>query len=258
MSLLTETVEALAVALPPGESLRTTCPKCAAPEKAFSITRTERGLLFKCFRASCGWHGRLTEDPTSWHPERIKRQVKPAAPEVRFLPFPAEIESWFPLTAAERTKYDIHYCDNDAVLYRFYGDGQEGSVFRWYDGRVPKCKRYGPAPYAYYYGRAAPPNVCILVEDCLSAAVIHATLGCAALALLGTTLTPATLAGLSDYILMLDPDAAALTYRYCQMYNGLVHRLVPAIPPADPKDMKREDLREFVSEILASEAWNKN
>lgn len=255
MSLLTEAVEAFAVALPVGESLRTTCPKCCAPEKSFGITRTSAGLLFKCFRASCGWHGRLGGGAWDSVP---KPRCKPTAPVVSFLPFPAEIDSWFPLTGAERTEYDIHYCDNDAVLYRFYENDQEGSVFRWYDGRSPKCKRYGPARYAYYRPSHPDQRVCILVEDCLSAAVIHATLGCAALALLGTTLTPAVFVAQSDYILMLDPDAASLTYRYCQMYNGLVRRLVPAVPPADPKDMKREDLRALVSEVLASEAWNKN
>ncbi len=59
-----------------GDSRRTSCPFCGSAERTFSVTRAAHGVLYNCYRSSCGAAGFL---PTAGE----LLQPAPAEPELR-------------------------------------------------------------------------------------------------------------------------------------------------------------------------------
>tara|TARA_X000001388_G_scaffold17449_3_gene10810 strand:+ start:2663 stop:3511 length:849 start_codon:yes stop_codon:yes gene_type:complete len=85
------------------------------------------------------------------------------------------------------------------------------AVGRTTTNKIPKWKRYGNSdmPYVCGYGMDAL-NVCIVVEDAISAYIVHQYTGATGVALLGTTLTEGYKQYLDRYakiIVALDRDA---------------------------------------------------
>jgi hypothetical protein len=87
--------------------------------------------------------------------------------------------------------------------------------------RLPKWKRYGKSdlPYSHGYG-----NVAVVVEDCVSAAVVGNDVWCG-VAVLGTSLSESHkkyLAQFSTAIIALDPDALPKTLDMAKELRGYV------------------------------------
>jgi hypothetical protein len=87
-------------------------------------------------------------------------------------------------------------------------------------GVIPKWKRYGTARTAYVVGDA---DIAVVVEDCISAAVVD-TLGGTGFALLGTALLEEHKQLLAKYrkvVVALDPDAMSKTLVYTRELKAI-------------------------------------
>ena len=109
--------------------------------------------------------------------------------------------------------------------------------------RLPKWKRYGKSglPYAYGSGKVA-----VVVEDCISAAVVGNDVWCG-VAVLGTSLSDSHkryLAQFSTAIIALDPDALPKTLMMAKELRGFVDdvrvlRLTDDLKYGNPTDFEK-------------------
>jgi hypothetical protein len=108
--------------------------------------------------------------------------------------------------------------------------------------RIPKWKRYGKSylPYVSGCGKTA-----VVVEDCVSAAVVGDSDGCVGVAVLGTSLSTGHKEYLSQFstaIIALDPDALPKTLQFAKELRGYVDtvkvlRLTDDLKYQEPSDM---------------------
>jgi len=108
--------------------------------------------------------------------------------------------------------------------------------------RIPKWKRYGKSylPYVSGCGKTA-----VVVEDCVSAAVVGDNDGCVGVAVLGTSLSTGHKEYLSQFstaIIALDPDALPKTLQFAKELRGYVDtvkvlRLTDDLKYQEPSDM---------------------
>ncbi len=230
--------------LAPGQSERSRCPKCAATEASFVVTKLDDGsLAWICHRASCGYRGRRTSAATSEDYQPCARR-----PEDAFVP---EV-NLDPSSLVNGMMYDTLSGGYYAPIYH-WRHGQIGFQLRWYDGRKPKVRSYRTAQVEceFMHWTFYPSDKAIIVEDWLSARRASAATHYASVALLGTTFNAKRAAELKrfqveDLIFALDPDAYTLALKYVREWKPFF-RLVRAVRlPADPKDMKPEELRNYL------------
>ena len=91
--------------------------------------------------------------------------------------------------------------------------------------RQPKWKRYGSSSLPYICGAG---SVAVVVEDCVSAAVVGNVKGFVGVALLGTSLQQTHkqyLAQFSTVLVALDPDAIAKSATHAQALENYVSRV---------------------------------
>ena len=108
--------------------------------------------------------------------------------------------------------------------------------------RIPKWKRYGKSylPYVSGCGKTA-----VVVEDCISAAVVGDSDGCVGVAVLGTSLSNAHKEYLSQFstaVIALDPDALPKTLQFAKELRGYVDnvkvlRLTDDLKYQEPTDI---------------------
>jgi len=108
--------------------------------------------------------------------------------------------------------------------------------------RIPKWKRYGKSylPYVSGCGKTA-----VVVEDCVSAAVVGDSDGCVGVAVLGTSLSTGHKEYLSQFstaIIALDPDALPKTLQFAKELRSYVDtvkvlRLTDDLKYQEPSDM---------------------
>lgn len=213
-----------ALAIPIESTRSEHCPKCKAPEKKLSITRTHNGCLFVCHRASCGFRGFVPMDG-----DGSSKDMPPAKPKARPYTGVAHIidsvtmdklfcgyEGLSPeATYDDITNWGVFRCDEGLLLAcRGFNGELLGHVTRSLDKVIKTYRaREGADMYSYYRppGSVFKPGALFIVEDCISAMCV-ASHGYNALALLGTYMSDYLRCALSDNQLqsriMLDPDAA--------------------------------------------------
>jgi len=110
--------------------------------------------------------------------------------------------------------------------------------------RLPKWKRYGKSdlPYVSGYG-----NVAVVVEDCVSAAVVGSLKSFVGVALLGTSLQEGHKGYLTQFstaVIALDPDALTKNLQIAKELRGHVNdvrvlRLTDDLKYRNPGDMEK-------------------
>ena len=233
-----------------GETKRMNCPECGG-YKTFTVTNNMGSIIWNCYKVSCrvsgGTRVHLSVDdirsgflgaeqfatepfelPSYIVPHRNKRTVLSFC--FRYKLDPDELG----------VMYDVK---DDRVVFPVIHDGRiVDATGRAIGKRLPKWKRYGKSGLPYVSGHG---NVAVVVEDCVSAAVVGYG-SFVGVALLGTSLQEAHkgyLAQFSTAIIALDPDALPKTLQMAKELRGHVNdvrvlRLKDDLKYRNPTDME--------------------
>ena len=233
-----------------GETKRINCPVCNG-YKTFTVTNSMGSLVWNCYKASCGTKGgtrvRMSVDDirnTLTDAERFAEES---------FELPPYIVNTCPTTQADRfcarwgldfkelgLMYDVK---EDRVVFPVkHGNKIVDATGRSVMKRLPKWKRYGKSglPYAFGSGKVA-----VVVEDCISAAVVGNDVWCG-VAVLGTSLSESHKRYLSQFstaIIALDPDALPKTLLMAKELRGYVDdvrvlRLTDDLKYGNPTDFE--------------------
>lgn len=207
-----------------GETQRVDCPICNG-KKTFTITNHMGSLLWNCYKASCNTKGgkrvSLTADDirASLTPETIESKAQEwDMPEylVYHPPYTqAFAEKWkLPNDVVHDLMYDI--LDKRAVFPIYDNYKCVDAIGRALGNKLPKWKRYSNSDLPYTYGCG---TVAVVVEDCISAAVVGEIDVYVGVAVLGTSLSNVHKRYLSQFstaIIALDPDALPKTMSFAK------------------------------------------
>jgi len=212
-----------------GETKRMTCPVCNT-KNTFTVTNNMGSIVWNCYKASCSAGGGTRTTLTA---EDIRKSLGRVAEETHAISFSKP--EWF-----VRDYESISgFCDTwglDAQhLGLLYDVKEHRVVFPVMNGhvmvdatgrslgkRIPKWKRYGKSilPYASGHGKTA-----VVVEDCISAAIVGDSDVYVGVAVLGTSLSLGHKQYLSQFstaIVALDPDALPKTLQFAKELRGYV------------------------------------
>ena len=235
--------------VPVGMTVRTKCPNCG--ERTFTVTNNMGSLVWNCFRASCNVKGgtrvRISVDDI----RAGFGGVQEFAEDTFDLP-PYVVDNLdnlflkrFCATWGIDPKelgllYDVK---EDRLVFPIRHEGRiVDATGRSLSKRLPKWKRYGKSGLPYTSGCG---KVAVVVEDCLSAAVVgYGTF--VGVALLGTSLQESHKRYLSQFstaIIALDPDALPKTLIMAKELRGHVNdvrvlRLTDDLKYRNPTDME--------------------
>ena len=211
-----------------GETIRTNCPYCNG-YNTFSVTNMGGSIVWNCYKASCKASG---AKGVMWSIEDIelmrqeKKQEDFVLPEY-IVPCNQLVGDWadsYELDAVELgLMYDVR--EERAVFLVRHDNKIVDATGRALTRRQPKWKRYGSSSLPYICGAG---SVAVVVEDCVSAAVVGNVKGFVGVALLGTSLQQTHkqyLAQFSTVLVALDPDAIAKSATHAQALENYVSRV---------------------------------
>jgi hypothetical protein len=154
-----------------------------------------------------------------------------------------EIMNFCELWELDCDKLNLHYDIKDKrVVFPIKENGiVVDAIGKATTHRLPKWKRYGKKNLPYYFGCG---NVAIVVEDCISAAVVGSGVF-VGVAVLGTSLSESHRQYLSQFstvIIALDPDAMPKTLAFAKELRGHVPDVKVLKLKDDLKYRNEEDL----------------
>ena len=215
--------------IPKGHTKRMDCPECHGT-KTFTVTNNMGSLVWNCYKASCGTKGgtrvHLTVDDIRagfGGAEEFAKQDTFTVPDY-IVPPTFDVAEWamelYGLDADELgLLYDVK---EHRAVFPVKHDGRiVDATGRALGKRLPKWRRYGNSGLPYTYGCG---KVAVVVEDCVSAAVVGNDVWCG-VAVLGTSLSDSHkryLAQFSTAIIALDPDALPKTLTMAKELRGYV------------------------------------
>ncbi len=237
--------------IPNGHTKRMNCPECGGI-KTFTVTNNMGSLVWNCYKASCNVRGgnrvhlsaddiragftgakEFAEDtfelPSYIIPHRNRRTVLKFCYEYGFEPDDVGVS------------YDIK---EDRVVFPITHNGKlVDATGRALGKRLPKWKRYGKSGLPFTHGCG---NVAVVVEDCVSAAVVGYG-SFVGVALLGTSLQDSHkgyLAQFSTAVIALDPDALTKSFSMAKELRGYVNdvkilKLNDDLKYRNPEDMEK-------------------
>lgn len=245
------------------------CPFCHAEhEQKFSVSRLDTGLIYNCFRASCGASGFISTG--YWEADYGEKPVRP-----KRRPYTGELHEYTAEdTAFFREAWDIEptgfmVTDRDEYALPILGPTgfRKGWVIRqprWKS--APECARTGnpnpdyPKALTYKdepdhsklsWGRKTRGDMehIVLVEDILSAWKITQHTNHIGVALQGTTLGYEEVKEIGrerplSVTIWLDPDATNAAYKIQHKWGLSFNQCSVITSDADPKDIAPEVLRE--------------
>jgi ribosomal protein L37AE/L43A len=206
-----------------GETKRMTCPSCNT-KNTFTITNNMGKIIWNCYKAGCSASGGTRTQLTA---EDIRKSLGSVAEETHVATFSKP--DWFVRDDAKIKDYCIEWGLNPQDLGLLYDVKEHRVVFpvvhsgvtvdatgRSLGNRIPKWKRYGKSdlPYAHGHGTTA-----VVVEDCVSAAIVGDSGVYVGVAVLGTSLSNGHKRYLSQFstaIIALDPDAVPKTLQFAR------------------------------------------
>ena len=214
--------------VPVGTTVRTKCPSCG--QRTFTVTNNMGSLVWNCFRMSCDLKGGTRVHMSV---DDIRTQLSDAerfadagfdVPEY-LVPANHDVIAWasdtYGLDAAELDLlYDVR--EHRAVFPIMHEGKIVDATGRALGKRLPKWRRYGKSGLPYTHGCG---NVAVVVEDCVSAAVVGGG-NFVGIAVLGTSLSDAHkkfLAQFSTAVIALDPDAVRKTLLMAKELRGHVN-----------------------------------
>lgn len=245
------------------------CPFCKAThERSLSITRKESGVVYHCFRASCGVSGFVPSSPGQMHTHREVKKTKPYRGTMIWydhyhFPFLSErfgIDPVYMDGIAIADEEQHHYLLPVANIYR---QGVIGWQLRKFDGSKPKAILYyeDAGPYLQYVpvpnrGLYRSKPTIYVVEDYFSMLKVQEAcdrqnLNGKAISILGTHITDELAVWLGKHSktvrMMLDPDALSKAYKFNKQYGLLWGNSSVVLLDQDPKDTPMDALKEIVT-----------
>ena len=233
--------------IPVGHSRRVECPNCG--ERTLSVTNEMGSLLWNCFRASCGIKGGSkvalsTKDILTAFHGTTKDEEEFVLPDY-LVPYNYDVAEWaselYGLDAEELgLLYDVR--EHRVVFPVYDGNKIVDAAGRSLGKRIPKWRRYGKSGLPYTHGCG---NVAVVVEDCVSAAVVGFG-SFVGVAILGTQLSESHkgfLTRFSTAVIALDPDALTKSLQFVKELRGYVNdvrvlRLTDDLKYRNPTDME--------------------
>mgnify|MGYP000512771773 CR=1 FL=1 len=233
-----------------GDSRRMTCPVCYT-KNTFTITNTMGKIVWNCYKASCTVSGATN---VSMSVSDVRKALGYMTNELDPAPFvkPDYLvndgpECWNFLKQYGLSSEDVivlYDVKDHRIVFPVLDDRGcivDGSG-RSLGKRIPKWKRYGNSGLPYTFGCG---KVAIVVEDCVSAAVVGYG-SFVGVALLGTSLQESHkryLAQFSTAVIALDPDALPKTLQMAKEVRGHVNdvrvlRLKDDLKYRNPTDME--------------------
>ena len=206
-----------------GETKRMTCPSCNT-KNTFTITNNMGKIIWNCYKAGCSVSGGTRTQLTA---DDIRKSLGSVAEETHVTTFSKP--DWFVRDDAKIQDYCTEWGLNPQDLGLLYDVKEHRVVFpvvhsgvtvdatgRSLGKRIPKWKRYGKSdlPYAHGHGKTA-----VVVEDCVSAAIVGDSGVYVGVAVLGTSLSNGHKRYLSQFstaIIALDPDALPKTLQFAR------------------------------------------
>jgi len=268
----------LAQALAPFETDNSSsCPFCSggiSKDKSFSVTRVAEGVLYNCYRATCGESGFIPStkmqasvgtvyDTDGKKNKALMKTFTPKIYKYSLVPLSIEQEVFFfnkfGLTHAEIKANDIKWSPARGS-YAFpvfdYRGYTIGIMDRSYTGRKPKAIMYWekdePKMHFPQGGKHNKSTTIFLVEDHISA--IKMSRYCRCVALLGTHLTDRAaviLNYLADNIVFcFDNDATNKAIKLAKHFSALFKGTEVLHLNKDPKDMTDKELKKLTSNKL--------
>ena len=243
--------------LPVNETMRINCPMCNGL-KTFTVTNSMGTRLWNCFKASCDASGRARMHMSMEDMRKIADSRNSEAQKQE----PFELPEYI-VKKSKHTMYDVK---DNRVVYLIHDEkgvlvdavGKAESKYK-----LPKWKRYGKSRVPYFIALDGAgtiitnphdaSDVCVVVEDCISA-LVCAKQGVPAVAILGTSLLEEYRKYLSVFkkvIVALDPDALPKTMAMAKELRGWVDN-VKILSIID--DLKYENETDINK--LKEMAWN--
>jgi hypothetical protein len=216
--------------IPNGHTKRMNCPSCNG-YNTFTVTNNMGSLVWNCYKASCkvsgGTRVRMTMDDIRKGfdgAEAFASQETFSMPEY-IVPANFDVAEWamelYGLDVDEvGIRYDVK--EHRAVFPIVHDNKVVDATGRALGKRLPKWKRYGKSGLPYSHGCG---NVAVVVEDCVSAAVVGNDVW-RGVAVLGTSLQESHkkyLAQFSTAVIALDPDALPKTLAIAKELRGHVN-----------------------------------
>lgn len=259
-------IRLLGIALAPNETLpNCECPHClggTAKEKSFSVTRTDDGFMYNCYRASCDMAGFVPEKPKLEQVSAGKPHIKPKKTKEIYKTFDkctfyltvdqyAFFQSKFNLTVTDIQASGVKYCaaSMSYIFPIFNRHGlQVGVVDRAFNGRTPKALTIleGPTVKLYFPKQKewSSTDPVVVVEDVISAIRVSkykpcvALLGCSMSEEAATVLRKLT----NRLVIALDNDATSAALKLSKQYKWMFDDIIVQHLSKDPKDMSDKAL----------------
>ncbi len=232
-----------------GETRRMTCPSCNT-KNTFTVTNNMGSIVWNCYKASCSLSGGTR---TSMTADDIRKSLGFVAEETHVASFIKP--DWFVRDHSKIQNfctewklqpqdlgllYDVR--EHRVVFPVVHGGAMVDATGRSLGKRLPKWKRYGKSHLPYVSGRG---RTAVVVEDCISAAVVGDSDGYVGVAVLGTSLSTGHKKYLSQFsttIIALDPDALPKTLQFAKELRTHVDtvkvlRLTDDLKYQEPADM---------------------
>jgi hypothetical protein len=241
-----------------GDSRRMNCPSCGGI-KTFTVTNNMGSLVWNCYKASCRISGGKRVHLTS---DDIRKSLGFFMEETVAVPFAKPewlvkddraissfTNKWGLDANALGLLHDVK--ENRVVFPVMSSNVMVDASGRSLGAMLPKWKRYGKSVLPYSFGRG---SVAVVVEDCVSAAIVGATsvTGCfgsvvyTGVAVLGTSLSEGHKSFLTQFstaIIALDPDALPKTLSFAKELRGYVNDVKVLRLTDDLKYRNEEDIR---------------
>ena len=211
------------LALVNGQSKRMTCPACNT-KNTFTITNNMGKIIWNCYKAGCSVSGGTRTQLTA---DDIRKSLGSVAEETHVSTFSKP--EWFVRDDAKIRNFCDQWELNPQDLGLLYDVKEHRVVFpvihngvtvdatgRSLGKRIPKWKRYGKSDLPYAAGRG---KTAVVVEDCVSAAIVGDGGVYVGVAVLGTSLSNGHKKYLSQFstaIIALDPDALPKTLQFAR------------------------------------------
>tara|TARA_R110000744_G_scaffold106823_3_gene203237 strand:- start:109 stop:873 length:765 start_codon:yes stop_codon:yes gene_type:complete len=221
------------------ERYRGDCPECNG-SNTFTAIKTTENILYNCYKVGCKLRGNSSYQFTV-SDALIRNKGSKGQKEIFALPtyVVPNMEIIMPWAAqynvnADNLLYDVK--ENRIVFPVVHNNKIVDATGRAISKRhKPKWKRYGSSGHAYLSGYG---KVAVVVEDCISAAVVSTIHnGFTGFALMGTSLLVVHIEELKNYnkvIVALDPDAVQKTLEFTRNLRG-------SLPTSNVCAIKLED-----------------
>lgn len=211
------------LALVNGQTKRMTCPACNT-KNTFTITNNMGKIIWNCYKAGCSVSGGTRTQLTA---DDIRKSLGSVAEETHVSTFSKP--EWFVRDDAKIRNFCDQWELDPQDLGLLYDVKEHRVVFpvihngvtvdatgRSLGKRIPKWKRYGKSDLPYASGRG---KTAVVVEDCVSAAIVGDGGVYVGVAVLGTSLSNGHKKYLSQFstaIIALDPDALPKTLQFAR------------------------------------------